>query len=188
MKPSNSTLLWGKALGSHVEREAALHEAMAQKETIHKDVSVQMFSETAVSLLLSYKVEDETALRYAATGLGSGSLGPFQQLFTTSYSCYSWWDYNYMIRPLLDQVAELEDAALAALQAMLLASTMLLTDHKPAGLSLQVDRDRSEDRMRLSFILALSGEINYSYMTAGSKDSLKLGKIHKDIIDILARN
>ena len=91
MKPSNSTLLWGRALGSHVEREAALHKAMAQKETIHKDVSVQMFSETAVTLLLSYKAEDEAALRYAATGLGSGSLGPYQQLFTSFFSRWPSW-------------------------------------------------------------------------------------------------
>ena len=51
MKPSS--LQWGRAIGTHLEREAALHESMAGMKTIYKGVSVKVFSETAVTLLVT---------------------------------------------------------------------------------------------------------------------------------------
>ena len=172
---------------------ATAHETNDHLETIHPGISVKMFTETAVTLLLSYEVEDEAILRTAATGLvahrHSRGLALYQELFTCpSLLSTSWWGPT--LHSLLAHVTELEQAAMAALQAMLLVSTMFLTAHRPAGLTLQVARDKSLDRghvtRRLGFILALSGQINNR--TSGSKDSVKLGKIHKEIVTLVARN
>ena len=137
--------MWGRGLGRYMEAEAELHESLAQMDNIHEGVSVKMFSDTAVSLLLSYKVEDETILRSAATGLvakASSCLGPYKKLFTyPSLLSPKFWDHHSLsLSSQLYKVTQLEEPAMAALQAMLLLSTMLLTGHKPAGLALQVSQ------------------------------------------------
>ena len=180
---------------------ATAHETTDHLETIHPGISVKMFMETAVTLLLSYEVEDEAILRTAATGLvahrHSRGLALYQQLFTCpSLLSTSWWGPT--LHSLLAHVTELEEAALAALHAMLLVSTMFLTGHKPAGLSQHVAHTRalagdksldgSHVSRRLGFILALSGQINNR--TGGSRDwdSDQLGKIHEEIVTLVARN
>ena len=115
---------------------ATAHEATAHLDTIQKGVSVKTFSETAVTLLLFYKVEDEAVLRTAATGLVAAfpvqpddyvaaglaayrhsaaySLGPYQQLLTCPSLLFtSWWGPS--LHSLLAHVTKLEEAALAAL-------------------------------------------------------------------------
>ena len=195
---------------------ATAHETTDHLETIHQGISVKMFSETAVTLLLSYEVEDEAILRTAATGLvepddtgavglaahrQSGGLSPYRQLFTCpSLLSSSWWGPS--LHSLLAHVTQLEESDLAALQAMLLVSTMFLTGHKPAGLSLHVAHTRALARdkslegghvsRRLGFILALSGQINSrtgssSELTPGKWDRDQLGKIHEEIVTLVAR-
>ena len=241
---STTRLFHGRMLGSaatfhegtcwgHVA--TFLEDGTALLETIHKRVSVKAFSETAVTLLHHYQVEDEATLHTAATGLVASipvnpdivrvnmadnyvipglaedqdsGLCPYQQLFTCpsllSSSSSPW---SPRLQPLLALLDNLEEAALAALQAMLLASTMFLTGHKPTGLTLKVVRawavpgqpaipcqstwpdkslDREHVRRRINFILALSGEINKR--TSGSKNGVQLCKMHKDILDMVARS
>jgi len=200
-----------ESLQGMLDRVTPFFDESVSQKTVHQKISLQDFSKTSASLLMShYKVEDEDVLNTTALAMTDvlsnskktsfrnrfgrirsslESLEPYQQLFKEKDSMKLLSQRS--TKRLMGHLEKLDMTANAALQTLILVSAMNLTGVKPSGLKMDLKLpssnssglSKTEVKKRLRLLTTIS-EILYQRMKS-LQDAGHFHRIHKDFIKIV---